>query len=136
MRGISPVVSATLLIAIAMAVSLIFYAWSSQTVRVSLENQTETYHETMGCIESSFKVTDYSIEDLTFSGSITNNGRHRLYDFKIYSATSKAIDPYPLNLTLERNQMSYFLINLKEQPTRIRIIATSDACPSVYTDVL
>jgi len=135
MKGVSPLVASVLLIALTVSVSFLVNNWISKFVEDVLETQTQRYEEMMGCLESSFEIKSYSIENNRFEAILENTGLHTLYNFKVFYSAENKLTVESLDIQLRPKEMVKIEVKLLYYPERMRIVATSDKCPGVGRNV-
>jgi flagellin-like protein len=130
MKGVSPLIAVVLLIAIAFGIGLMINDWIRNVIVEILEESTQKYTETIGCLKSSFKVLDYSLSNQTLSGMIENTGEYDLQDFRIGYLMGENFVLTSLDLNVSKGRIKGFSSQLLFTPEKIRMIARSEVCPS------
>lgn len=134
-KGISPLLSSVLLIAIGVSIALIINAWSLQYVSEKLREVEEIYTATESCIKSGFKVERYEIVNNVLRAMLVNTGEYDLYEFKINYLKNYTIISENIDFILEKNSIKYLEKELFFYPQQIRIMARSKDCKLVYIDI-
>ncbi len=149
-KGLSPIITVILLIAITMTASALFYSWASNSVRDQNRNNEELAREAFGCSGGSIYFDE---DDITFDQEInptslkvlvTNDGLISLFDFD-FVVVSDTKNVYVLNPTsdtivretnpLDRGEVRLIEANIGDEEINgidtIRIRAKQRAEPTI-----
>jgi len=145
MKGISPLLSAILLIAFALSVGVIIKGWFEGLSKKTTTHIGEKIEEKLLCSEGSISLSEVEFCNQSLSGKIENTGRINLEEIsllvvyptstqtlKLCRADSEIVNCTEANLTLIPREVVLFNISTSPNFEVIRVLTN---CKEVYDEV-
>ncbi|MFB6144154.1 MAG: hypothetical protein ABEJ98_02475 [Candidatus Nanohaloarchaea archaeon] len=130
-KGISPIISAVLLVAVSLAVVGVFSGWAPQLIQTLTDSTSNTTQNRINCDRSSISIVSAAYRSGSDSAAVTvrNRGRTDLKNITVLAFRNEVIQGRQAK-SLARGSVSTFNItNVNNTPDRIN--AYSQECGSV-----